>query len=280
MIAGGGGGSESAGSSTSLEMQPLGSQQDVSQSQTRPLLARTDSCQSLPYVEYAVVRPNVLGDPRHPDEGCYRQLSERDWLGLLDRDGRVTNPLHLCKVRADSSPNYTDSTLGRSIVIDRSINCLIDYRILIDRIACTVQTIFFAGIDPNLRSTVWPYLLGCYPFNYTSEQLAELRAQRLAEYNHLKNYVYVINFIIFYFLSLFLLLLYSVLLYCKLLYSTLLCNDKFYFKFVITTRFAFSISNIYPQKKKTKNLFLRKQYLLIIIHESAFSSPNTLLFVI
>lgn len=106
MIAGGGGGSESAGSSTSLEMQPLGSQQDVSQSQsqTRPLLARTDSCQSLPYVEYAVVRPNVLGDPRHPDEGCYRQLSERDWLGLLDRDGRVTNPLHLCKVRADSSP--------------------------------------------------------------------------------------------------------------------------------------------------------------------------------
>ena len=100
MIAGGG--TDSAQSQLAgLELQPLGAQQQQQQQQesSRPLLARADSCASPPYVEYAVVRPNVLGDPRHPDEGCYRQLCERDWLALLDRDGRVNNPLHLCKVR-------------------------------------------------------------------------------------------------------------------------------------------------------------------------------------
>ncbi len=58
---------------------------------------RSASC--APYVEYAVVRPNVLGDadPRHPDEGCFRLLGEREWAALLDAEGRVSNPLHFCK---------------------------------------------------------------------------------------------------------------------------------------------------------------------------------------
>ena len=105
MIAGGGADSaqsQSQSQSAGIELQPLGVQQQQQES-SRPLLARGDSCASPPYVEYAVVRPNVLGDPRHPDEGCYRQLCERDWLALLDREGRVSNPLHLCKVRL---PNY------------------------------------------------------------------------------------------------------------------------------------------------------------------------------
>lgn len=42
------------------------------------------------------------------------------------------------------------------------------------------KTVFFAGMERNLRKEVWPFLLHCYPYQSTFEersQIAEIRRQ-------------------------------------------------------------------------------------------------------
>ncbi|XP_063816820.1 TBC1 domain family member 16 isoform X2 [Pseudophryne corroboree] len=49
------------------------------------------------------------------------------------------------------------------------------------------KAIFFGGIDPSLRGEVWPFLLGYYGWETTSEEREALRVQRREEYAHIQN---------------------------------------------------------------------------------------------
>ncbi|KAM5135366.1 TBC1 domain family member 16 isoform 2-T2 [Mantella aurantiaca] len=49
------------------------------------------------------------------------------------------------------------------------------------------KAIFFGGIDPSLRGEVWPFLLGYYNWESTSEERESLRVQRREEYARIQN---------------------------------------------------------------------------------------------
>ncbi|XP_018092690.1 TBC1 domain family member 16 S homeolog isoform X2 [Xenopus laevis] len=48
------------------------------------------------------------------------------------------------------------------------------------------KLIFFGGIDPSLRGEVWPFLLGYYPWETTSEDREALRVHRREEYSQIQ----------------------------------------------------------------------------------------------
>ncbi|KAE8576201.1 hypothetical protein XENTR_v10004097 [Xenopus tropicalis] len=48
------------------------------------------------------------------------------------------------------------------------------------------KLIFFGGIDPSLRGEVWPFLLGYYPWEITSEDREALRVHRREEYSQIQ----------------------------------------------------------------------------------------------
>ncbi|XP_018419372.1 PREDICTED: TBC1 domain family member 16 isoform X3 [Nanorana parkeri] len=49
------------------------------------------------------------------------------------------------------------------------------------------KAIFFGGIEPSLRGEVWPFLLGYYNWESTSEERESLRVQRREEYAQIQN---------------------------------------------------------------------------------------------
>lgn len=45
-----------------------------------------------------------------------------------------------------------------------------------------LQGIFFGGLDPSLRTVVWPFLLHCYPSQSTYDEREQIQALRRQEY--------------------------------------------------------------------------------------------------
>ena len=51
-------------------------------------------------------------------------------------------------------------------------------------LAC--QAVFFGGLDQNLRTEAWPFLLQYYPYNSTFEQREDTRNDKYIEYQNLR----------------------------------------------------------------------------------------------
>ena len=59
-------------------------------------------------------------------------------------------------------------------------------------LVCSQQAIYFAGLDASLRREVWPFLLGVYPWQSTSEQRDTIRNDLFLAYQQLKRKRYSI----------------------------------------------------------------------------------------
>lgn len=61
-----------------------------------------------------------------------------------------------------------------------------DYAGRMTEVSVIMRAIFLGGIEDNLRSTVWPFLLGFFEWDSSSEQRNQTRLRKRAEYEALK----------------------------------------------------------------------------------------------
>lgn len=118
--------------------------------------------------QFNVVRPMVETNDLHPEEGCYHMITADNWRTYMNSNGQIEDNHHIRKV---IFCNFY------FIFVKTNWNLIL----------FCFQTIFFAGISPNVAHEVWPFLLHLYPFDSTFEQREQIRNNKYLQYQKIRS---------------------------------------------------------------------------------------------
>lgn len=113
---------------------------------------------------YEVIQPPVADLIPRPKITRSNHLTELEWLTYIDDEGRIEN----------------------SKEIRRKIFAGVIWTSSVPSTIWKVIRMFLQGIEPSLRSEVWKFLLGYYPWESTLVERKELRDSKVEEYFRMK----------------------------------------------------------------------------------------------
>lgn len=109
-----------------------------------------------------ICQPAVTKLEKDPEEGLYEKISLHTWRSYENKPGVIV-----------------DSGTVRKVYW--TIDHLIIYHLI-----NSVQHIFFASMDVDMREKIWPFLLRVYPWESSADQRENIKNDLFLEYQNIR----------------------------------------------------------------------------------------------